>query len=83
MGVGIQKTLFVGKNTENSIVSRYFYLKVSRFNVSSSDFRQVCMFCDDNRSNLVPDVNPGIPTTVKPPLTGIALTVKPPLNQEY
>ena len=28
-------------------------------------------------------VNPGIPTTVKPPLTRIPLTVKPPLNRNY
>ena len=28
-------------------------------------------------------VNPGIPTTVKPPLTGITLTLKPPLNRNY
>ena len=47
VGVGIQKTLCVGRNAENLMESKCFYLKVSRVNVFSSNFSQVCMFCDD------------------------------------
>ena len=54
MGVGIHNALCVSRNTDNLMESTYFYLKVSRVNVFSSNFSQVCMFCDDNRSKLVP-----------------------------
>ena len=60
VGVGIQKMLCVGRNAENIIKPTYFYLKVSRVNVSSSNFSQVCMFCDADRSKLVPEsMRPG------------------------
>ena len=57
---GVLKTLWVGKNTKNLIKSTYFYVKVSRVNVSSSNFSQVCMFYDDDCSKLVPEsMRPG------------------------
>ena len=38
---------------QNLIESRFFYLKISWVHVFCSNFSQVCMFCDDNFSQLV------------------------------
>ena len=54
MAVEIQKTLCEGRNIDNLIKSMCFYLKYSRFHVFCLNFSQARIFCDDNRSTLVP-----------------------------
>ena len=54
MAVEIQKTLCGGRNTDNLIESTCFYLKISGVHVFCSKFSQVRMFCNDDRSKLVP-----------------------------
>ena len=44
----MQETLCGGKNTEDLIESKCFYLKISQVHVSCSNFGQVHMFCDEN-----------------------------------
>ena len=54
VAVKIQKTIYGVRNTENLTKSTCFYLKSSQVHVFCSNFSQVCMFCDDNRLELVP-----------------------------
>ena len=54
MAVEIKKTLCGGRNTDNLINYTCFYVKIGQVHVFCSNFSQVCMFCDDNRSKLVP-----------------------------
>ena len=53
MMVEIYKTLCGGINKENLIDSACFYLKITLSHVFCLNFRQVCLFFDDDRSNLV------------------------------
>ena len=53
--VEIQKTLCGGINTYNLMGSVCFYLKTIRVHLLWSNFSQFRMFCDDNRSKLVPE----------------------------
>ena len=56
VAVEIQKTLcWGGRKTKNFVEPTYFNLKISRVHVFCSNFSRVRMFCDDDRSNLVPE----------------------------